>query len=41
LLSLDSDCADASTWADAEPVSFAPRLTSVMLVATCEVPLAA
>ena len=34
LLSLDSDCAEASTCAEAEPVSPAPRLTSVMLVAT-------
>jgi hypothetical protein len=41
LLSLDSDCAEASTWAEAEPVSPAPRLTSVMLVATCAVPVAA
>ena len=34
MLSLDSDCAEASTCAEAEPVSPAPRLTSVMLVAT-------
>ena len=34
VLSTDSDCADVSTWAEAEPVSPAPRLTSVMLLAT-------
>src|ERR1700687_4902444 len=41
LFSLESNCADESTWEDAEPVSPAPRLTSAMLVATCEEPMAA
>jgi hypothetical protein len=41
LLSFDSDSADESTCVDAEPVSLAPRLTSVMLDATWAVPLAA
>src|SRR5450759_5748073 len=41
LFSFDSNCADESTWEDAEPVSPAPRLTSAMLVATCVEPIAA
>src|SRR5260370_22397777 len=41
LFSLESNCADESTWAEAEPVSPAPRLTSAMLVATCVEPRAA
>src|SRR5438105_5212989 len=41
LFSLDSSCADESTWEDAEPVSPAPRLTSAILVATCVEPSAA
>src|SRR6267154_1087417 len=41
LFSLESNCADESTWEAAEPVSPAPRLTSAMLVATCEEPMAA
>jgi ABC-type branched-subunit amino acid transport system substrate-binding protein len=41
LLSPASDRAELSTWEAAEPVSLAPRLTSVMLVATCAVPCAA
>src|SRR5205807_10414992 len=39
--SLESNWADDSTWEEAEPVSPAPRLTSAMLVATCEEPIAA
>jgi two-component system, OmpR family, sensor kinase len=35
LLSLDSDCAAASTCEEAVPVSLAPRCTSVMLAETC------
>jgi hypothetical protein len=41
LLSRGSDLADAGTCDDADPVSDAPRLTSLMLLATCEVPCAA
>src|SRR5579859_5933680 len=41
LFSLESICADESTWEDAEPVSAAPRLTSAILVATCVEPTAA
>lgn len=41
LLSLESAFAKTSTSAEAEPVSFAPRLTSVMSVATWIMPLAA
>src|SRR5439155_22638832 len=41
LESVDSDCAAESTCADAEPVSLAPRCTSVMLEDTCWVPWAA
>ena len=41
LLSLDSDCAAESTCEDADPVSLAPRCTSVMLADTCWVPCAA
>ena len=37
----DSDWAEASTCAEAEPVSPAPRFTSLMLDATSEVPFAA
>ena len=40
-LSVDSDCAADSTCEDAEPVSLAPRCTSVMLEETCWVPCAA
>ena len=39
-LSEDSDCAERSTSSDAAPVSFAPRLTSVMSVAAARVPVA-
>src|ERR1044072_7801224 len=38
LLSPESICADDSTCEDAEPVSVAPRCTSVMLDETCCVP---
>jgi hypothetical protein len=41
LPSLASDCAEESTWPEAEPVSLAPRCTSVMLAWTCDVPSAA
>src|SRR5260370_6190504 len=41
LLSPDSDCAAESTCEEAEPLSDAPRCTSVMLAATCWVPCAA
>src|SRR5882762_6518733 len=41
LLSPDSDCAADSTCEEAEPVSLAPRCTSVMLDDTCWVPCAA
>src|SRR3954469_8301557 len=41
LLSPDSDCAADSTCEEAEPVSLAPRCTSVMLDETCCVPCAA
>src|SRR5437763_12468065 len=41
LLSPDSDCAAERTWVEAEPVSEAPRCTSVMLEETCWVPCAA
>src|SRR4051794_36925003 len=41
LLSPDNDCAAESTWVEAEPVSEAPRCTSVMLEETCWVPCAA
>ena len=41
LLSPDSDCAADSTCEEAEPVSLAPRCTSVMLEETCWVPCAA
>src|SRR5665811_605037 len=41
LFSFESNCADESTWEDAEPVSPAPRLTSAMLVATWVEPMAA
>src|SRR6476619_3326004 len=41
LLSPDSDCAADSTCEEAEPVSLAPRCTSVMLDETCWVPCAA
>src|SRR5664279_3635769 len=41
LLSPDSDCAAESTCDEAEPVSLAPRCTSVMLEETCWVPCAA
>ena len=41
VLSRESDCAEASTCAEAEPVSPAPRLTSVILAATSAVPCAA
>src|SRR6266700_1628596 len=40
-LSLDSDCAADRTCEEAEPVSVAPRCTSVMLDETCCVPCAA
>ena len=38
MLSRDSDWADDSTWVEAPPVSPAPRLTSLILAATCAVP---
>src|SRR5882724_3515935 len=41
VLSPDSDCAAESTCAEAEPVSLAPRCTSVMLDETCWVPIEA
>src|ERR671912_391501 len=41
LESLESDCAADSTCEEAEPVSLAPRWTSVMLDETCWVPCAA
>src|SRR5207237_3854824 len=41
LLSTDSDCAAERTCAEADPVSLAPRCTSVMFELTCEVPWAA
>src|SRR3981189_17500 len=41
LLSPDSDCAADSTCDEADPVSPAPRCTSVMLEETCWVPWAA
>src|SRR3984893_7147108 len=41
LLSLDSDFAAERTCDDADPVSLAPRCTSVMLALTCWVPCAA
>src|SRR6266851_4637659 len=41
LLSLDSDFAAERTCDEAEPVSLAPRCTSVMLEETCWVPCAA
>ena len=41
LLSFESDRAAESTSDDAPPVSDAPRWTSAMLAATCEVPSAA
>src|SRR5882724_8104494 len=41
LLSPDRDCAAASTCDEADPVSLAPRCTSVMLEETCWVPWAA
>src|SRR4051812_21489525 len=41
LESLDSDWAAESTCAEAEPVSLAPRWTSVILEETCWVPWAA
>src|SRR5207253_9101985 len=41
LLSPESDCAAASSCVEAEPVSLAPRRTSVMLAETCCVPWAA
>src|SRR5258708_11523483 len=41
LFSFESNCADESTWEDAEPVSPAPRLTSAIEVATCVEPIAA
>jgi hypothetical protein len=37
VLCRDSDCAEDSTRDDADPVSPAPRLTSVMLLATSAV----
>src|SRR5882757_10762768 len=40
-LSVDSDCAEDRTCVEAEPVSAAPRFTSVMFDATIAVPLAA
>jgi hypothetical protein len=39
--SVESDCAADNTCDDAEPVSVAPRCTSVMLDETCWVPCAA
>src|SRR3981081_3433829 len=41
LLSPDSDFAAENTCEDADPVSLAPRCTSVMLEETCWVPCAA
>src|SRR6266581_852473 len=41
LLSLDSDCAAERTCDEADPVSLAPRCTSVMWEETCWVPCAA
>src|ERR1700732_3322239 len=41
LLSPDSDCAAVRTCEEADPVSLAPRCTSVMLDETCMVPSAA
>src|SRR3979490_1975641 len=41
VLSRASDCAEDNTCADATPASPAPRLTSVMLLVTCTVPVAA
>src|SRR5450432_1733012 len=41
LLSPDSDCAAERTCEEADPVSLAPRCTSVMLEETCWVPWAA
>src|SRR6266700_7884454 len=41
LLSPDSDCAAERTCDEADPVSLAPRCTSVMLELTCMVPWAA
>src|SRR4030081_1403412 len=41
LLSPDSDCAAERTCDEADPVSLAPRCTSVMLDETCWVPWAA
>src|SRR6201989_831663 len=41
LLSFESDCAAERTWDDAVPVSDAPRWTSEMAAATCDVPSAA
>src|SRR3954469_19835863 len=41
LLSPDSDCAADSTCEEAEPVSLAPRCTSMMFEDTCWVPCAA
>jgi hypothetical protein len=41
LLSPDSDCAAVKTCEEADPVSVAPRCTSVMLADTCWVPWAA
>jgi hypothetical protein len=41
LESPDSDCAAERTWDEADPVSLAPRCTSVMFEETCWVPWAA
>src|SRR5882724_2065261 len=41
LLSPDSDCAAERTCDEADPVSLAPRCTSLMLAETCWVPWAA
>jgi hypothetical protein len=41
LPSQDSSLAEANTWLEAEPVSPAPALTSMMLAATSDVPVAA
>src|SRR5207237_9637018 len=41
LLSVDNDFAADRTWADADPVSLAPRCTSAILAETCWVPCAA
>src|SRR5712691_9962313 len=41
LLAKDSDCAAERTCDEADPVSLAPRCTSVMLEETCWVPWAA